>query len=352
MVAAARDREDALAEEVLLHIGMHKTGTSAIQRSFRDLDDGQVRYARLLAAGLYPNHSSAMEALVARNQAALVRRLGRGGFPLDALPDLRADISRELDNELDSPAGRLLISAEALSRLRQPEVATLRSRLGPRRVLAVGYVRDAFGFAASSFQQTLKGGRTDFTITPPNYRSRFGSWLQVLGAGNVMLRPFDRSRLHQGCVVRDLASLAGIETIGLKVVQHNMSLSLEAAAVLFVLNRAGLPADPLQRRKVVLALTRHRGRPFRLADEVVAPALDRSDIDWVEAIVGVPMGTPTSEAPTGDAVRGPGDMVRIARAALSDVSAHLRHEGLLHEAAQVEATIGGATVSLPARPRQ
>ncbi|WP_258304957.1 hypothetical protein, partial [Escherichia coli] len=88
----------------------------------------------------------------------------------------------------------LLFSAEGIS---HPEFAQADRRLAAffrercDRVDVIGYVRAPQSFAASAFQQYLKGGYVP-TKPKPHYRARFEKIDHASGRENVTLREFAR----------------------------------------------------------------------------------------------------------------------------------------------------------------
>lgn len=75
-----------MKDVVWLHIGPHKTGSSAIQKALQDYDDGTTRVARLGR----PNHSIALTAAfkIDLTQSLIFTRMG---IDAEAAGKLRAE---------------------------------------------------------------------------------------------------------------------------------------------------------------------------------------------------------------------------------------------------------------------
>lgn len=93
--------------EVILHIGMHKTGTSSIQDCLASFDDGTTRYAQFGVA----NHSIPMTTIFADDPYAyhIWRDQGAAASLVD---QRRSDYRAMLEQQLrSSDHERLIISA-------------------------------------------------------------------------------------------------------------------------------------------------------------------------------------------------------------------------------------------------
>jgi hypothetical protein len=149
----------------LVHIGTHKTGTTAFQLwSARHRDALRERCGVELYEGLYgPSHFEI--ALLCLRENRTMQQRWR--VPDAALDEWKDEVRAHVARQVAQPASRLLISAEGLSLLRyDDEVAALRDLLGPRQIKVAVCFREA-----SSFLESYRHEMTRRGITPSRYRS-------------------------------------------------------------------------------------------------------------------------------------------------------------------------------------
>jgi len=134
-------------DAILVHVGLHKTGTTAIQSLLaaarEDLAARDIRYP-----GPGEAHHNAARAL-------LRRRTGwadSGSAP----PSMR--VWKRLAHKATEHPGRTVISSEFLSHASDEDVARLVETLGKERVHIVVGVRHFAPLALSAWQQALKAG--------------------------------------------------------------------------------------------------------------------------------------------------------------------------------------------------
>ncbi|MEF9602459.1 hypothetical protein O4J55_08950 [Paracoccus sp. PXZ] len=308
------------AARAIIHVGMHKTGTSSIQDSYFRFRDSSFEYVNW-ASG---NHS-ALFILLFQDEDKLTNYHGfasRGDKFIAHLPQLRATWRSRLEAQISAEEGKtLLFSAEGIS---HPEFAQADRRLAAffrercDRVDVIGYVRAPQSFAASAFQQYLKGGYVS-TKPKPHYRARFEKIDHAFGRENVTLREFARGRLIGGDVVRDFA-----ETVGIsmppddQILRSNESLSLEATALLYVQRKygqgfiKGFNAAEKANNAFIARLAQIGTRKLAFSETMMAPMLDEiaDDIAWMEERLGHAFCEAGTASP--DAISSLDDLVEIA----------------------------------------
>jgi len=221
------------ADEVILHVGFAKTGTSAIQSAFR------LHKAPLLKMGvLYPGADDGhhhFQSMFADNPHTLIqiRRLDLSGAQAatDFIDAYRAGFEAEVRK---TKPRRIVLSTEYIAGMNQAELGRLADYLrgfGERlRVLA--YLRDPWGFSISMAQQEFRDGVWGGPIQL-GYRGAMMPMLESIERGlgtSLELRPY------HGDAVRDFADWIGvpIENFGDRA---NVGITFEAACVLTALNR-------------------------------------------------------------------------------------------------------------------
>lgn len=306
----------------VLHIGMHKTGSSSIQQSLAARDWPQHHYVREGA----PNHS-VMLRTVLQNDLSLLETARTGALPKD-LPAIQAKRREALEAELGQVTKPyVILSAEVLSGgnlVGRSGLEALRDLLTPHvdRIQVIGYVRPPVSKIQSRFQQKMKLAnlslnRARLEMPKIYYRTLLEPFDTIFGRENVTLVRFDRKTLTGGDVVLDFADRIGLAITPEDIVQANTSLSREAVAALYARNKYGV--GPLEFRP--WHRTRQRARqaveglgsgPFRLSAELLQPALDEmaTDIDWLEARMGEPMRDAPSEG--ADCIGSEADLLALA----------------------------------------
>lgn len=288
----------------MLHIGMHKTGSSSIQQSLAGYDDGHAFYGRFAR----PNHSLPLHTLFAAAPADHHLWV-REGLDEPAVERKRAEALECLDRDLTRRDREVLVlSGEDVGVLADDEkdrlVAHLRSRGAEIEVVA--YVREPAAFTASSFQQGVRGG----SVLPlqrgtirPGYRRRLERFLE-LAPGAVTVRAFEPDRLAGGSVVQDFCDIAGLDLGRLTVETANESLSIEALKLLLAFNASNgcSGGDRIvlgARRQLVATLRSLYGSGGSIPAERFACVADDSELEWLESATGVALPPATGTALDG-----------------------------------------------------
>lgn len=185
---------------VLLHIGVHKTGTTAIQAALADARP------ELKAAGIaYPGKSAAHHA---EAFAVLQKPWGwsaRGG---SLVSPARFD---RLAARVSGHAGRAVVSSEYFCEVDDQSAARVVRELGGDRVEVVVTLRNLGRMLPSSWQQYLKYGRT----------LSYSRWLKdVLGGpGGRNATPTFWRRHDHGAVVERWSEVVGPEKVTVLVLE-------------------------------------------------------------------------------------------------------------------------------------
>ena len=292
----------------IIHIGMHKTGSTSIQASLNRLADSRFLYADL---GPEPNHSIPLCVLFSSDPARCTsnkpskRHLGTD-------PAYWSLVRNRLDAAIGRCGDRtLLISGEDICSLARSDLAGLHRYFGARfdRVEVVAYVRSPAAYLASVFQQRVKGDLDEFNPAAMlrGYEETFGKFDELFGRANVHLWKFDPARFPGGCVVQDFCARLGIHLPRGRVKRANDSLPRPALDLLYCYRKFGkphgsedMPAGEAQRLgRVLSALGTDK---LRFAPELVQPILERhrADIQWMEERLGVSLDEDLGERRAGD----------------------------------------------------
>ena len=284
--------------DCILHFGLPKTGSTAIQFALRaGLLDPRFHYARFqepLTDG--GNHGRALAVLFSARAADFFLNV-RDGLHGPALEDLKRQMGGRFDEEISRlGTATWILHAESLMFLKRSELERLRDHLHARDVVVrpVGYVRSFRESWESLYVQSLKSGVGSPPLRAtrhPRASRRLVSDLDALfGRERVDLWLYDRRSFPRGCVVADFCGRLGIPAPSIGHEAVNRALCLDAVRLL---HAHGLFAgDDLRRRgdreSLVRVLGELRGPRFRIHPAVVAESMAAcaSDLDWLEDRVG------------------------------------------------------------------
>jgi hypothetical protein len=262
-----------MRREIILHIGISKTGTSSIQRAL-----AAVRPA-LLAAGVHypssPGHAN--HGLLPMSLVPISALRGFNPLLWEGLgPEARlARFREEFAAEMAAPpasATRIVFSAEQCAGLmNSPErLAALRALLAPHAATfrVIVYLRRQDRHFASGYVQSMRVGQ----VAPPgfgpggedglyDYAALLERWAGVFGAEAVTPRIFEPESLVGGDAVDDfldVLGLPGLVPADAPERQSNLSISPGAIALVLALAErlrstqpAALAPDSLLWRRVM-----------------------------------------------------------------------------------------------------
>ncbi len=240
---------------LLLHIGVHKTGTTAIQAALADartdLAADSVRYPGKLQA----HHRAAL--------AVLGRPWGwntRGGAVLDT------EHFDKLAKRANAHSGRVVISSEFFCEADEETARTVVERLGGERVKVVVTLRNLGKLLSSSWQQYLKYGLT----TP------YEKWLEDVFAnpGAARISPTFWKRHDHGAVLTRWAAAVGPENVSVLVLEDVPRDSMFVAFAQML----GVPSEVLTSR---MDLTSNRSMTAAEAELLVQlNARVKNEMQW------------------------------------------------------------------------
>lgn len=282
---------------VYLHIGMHKTGSTAIQSAFSGFDDGKTRYADLG----YENHSIPFYTAYSGNHQNYHVWRASGLHP-DKI-EAQKNICRARIEAAVAVAGtrNLIFSGEDISLLQHAAIEELRVLFAQFQceVQVIVYVREPVSFVTTSIQEVIKLGPTKLYVQTPIYRERIEKFIEVFGVERVTVRVFDRKRLHANDIIADFAKQVGVKAPP-KGKNNNTSLPTEAVKVIYLMNQLvsglGEQVDLIRaRRRMIAHVSASFTGPFLLPEALVAGIIQAEDIEWLYTATGVDFRRPEGQ---------------------------------------------------------
>lgn len=274
--------------QCILHVGMPKTGTSSIQNYLcRHLSDpnflyihfGEVNGTRALSTiGLEQPESY----WVHRRNRVSPRRAAR----------MRARYVKHLARSLRRAQDlnrTPILSGEGCWHLTRDQFLRLKALIhdGGFDVRVIAYLRPYRSWLESSFQQNVKWGtmRHNPLVSPeqglvlrqPDYLRRLDHLAEAFGESNLLIRPFRRRVLEQGCAVRDFCAQLGIDGQGTSVPRSNDGISLDAIRLFYAYSRFCRETDPptvRQTNALIHAMQSLTGEKLRFHPSVMAPVAE------------------------------------------------------------------------------
>lgn len=278
-------------KRVIVHCGMHKTGSSSIQNTLRDLETPDVIYAGLGRT----NHSAPIITMFSTRPEAYHghKKLGRTKKEID---QLRRWYLGEFNKALKSKQDTVIVSAEDLSS------ASFEVLSGFHRFVCDNnripeyccYVRDPIGFANSQYQQMSKGNPNAKFNEIIKYQDIFSKFLQLYNAKDISVWKFDPGSFQNGSVVQDFSARVGISNICPSEKRANESLSDTAAKLVYIFNKT-FPVSTGDRKlfkarmDMVEALSREfKGPSFKFPiGYITEDMIDWQDISYLKEKFGI-----------------------------------------------------------------
>jgi hypothetical protein len=289
--------DETKKRRVFLHAGMHKTGSTLIQRNLHELTEPGWFYPEYGWGGLNDLYH-----LLFEDSREAEKKLTSKEVHTQEQDKIREYWQEQLENHLRSGEENIIFSAERISGADAESLVRLRdffTRYG-HAVQVIVYVRPPVSFMASWLQQKILYHQST-SIQPmrlyPNYKRRIGNLDQVFGAENVNAILYDPAKFPNNSVYSDFMARIGLPEVVQHVTSANRSLSLEALALFFAWRRLVYPGpdhgrEILQRRGNLLRTLSDIGNTrVKLSEQIVEPVIEkkRADIDWIEARLGRPI---------------------------------------------------------------
>jgi hypothetical protein len=287
---------------LILHAGMHKTGSTSIQAALAAAGRRDFVYLDWQAA----NHSTLFTLLFEERPESYFA-FRRRGLDREALAALRQRWLARTERQVARAGSRpVVLSAERIATAPPDAIERLRDWFAPRcdGIDVFAYVRPAVPWVRSMFEQAVRTRATEFALRWPHYRRSLAPLDRVFGRDRVHLRAFRKAALSGGDAVQDFAAWAGLAGVPQDGAARNTGAAAEAVALCLYYWRhvAGADETPDAFRASQRIVRRLRGlgdTPFHIAPALMAALAEthRADLDWIAARLGEPLFDPADLHP-------------------------------------------------------
>jgi hypothetical protein len=232
--------------KLILHIGVHKTGSTAIQHWMSENWD--------LLAGkrlLYP-----FAYMVNAGHHELAWALGKRSRKSSSAATPQEIVHSILEEAETARAETIVLSSEAFERLKKPEIENLKALFRGLPAEIIVYLRRQDDALLSIYNQRVKSSanrycgtlgelaRNSKVLSRLDYRALTERWSEVFGADALRVKIYDQDRFPEGNVIPDFLANFGIVLEGQLTTQHkdiNRSIDPLSTEIIRRLNRREMP---------------------------------------------------------------------------------------------------------------
>jgi predicted 3-demethylubiquinone-9 3-methyltransferase (glyoxalase superfamily) len=234
-------------KEVILHIGLHKTGSTSIQKALKGYNKDGVK-----AIGFREeNHSIPMYTIFSENRYDYHIWRRNENYCRGDIEKKKSDYLKILSNECSNDKIKtLIISGEDLSVLNNSEVKFLADYLRTKKVKTtiICYVRDPLSWIASNSQERVKAGWPLVKIDEIFKRS-IQNYMQYFGRENIQIYDFQKSIKLTGSIVSHFSEILSIDIK--EPLRQNESLNAIQFALMQFLNTISINTNLDKTRNAV-----------------------------------------------------------------------------------------------------
>lgn len=280
-----------MTREFLLHIGRHKTGTTAIQRFVRDNSAALARCGIVYPAtpDQTPCHKHLAANMVNFQRAKWGKTNELGIFSFLGQDSIPADPKAAIESFFrDLPAGneRILLSSEGLCNV-FPVI--LREFVPPGRTRIIVYLREQLSYFLSAYAQAVQARKLCVGIEEflesrlLDYMAFLCGFAQAFGQEQITPRIYERRRFEAGDVRKDFLQVLHVKGEGFlyENVDPNPSIGGPLLAFKLALNRVStweerrlFQATYTALAQLALEYPRFRSKP-QVSPEVAKQTRDR-----------------------------------------------------------------------------
>jgi hypothetical protein len=234
---------------IIIHIGWHKTGTTAIQVFLKKNSNKLIHENKLY----YPNEG--LVGCAHHNIAWALRGIDKSPWGELNVTDGNLLIRQAIESGKKLDCQHLILSSEEFCSFSEQEIVKLNEILSYKnhKIMIVAYVRRQDLLIESSYNMEVKwwgsrmtGGFQQYVKnnTPfVKYDLTLDCWANVFGLENIKVRVYDTDYMPQNDIRLDFCHITGIDASELIFdnKRSNKSLGFNSLAFLRILNRFNIP---------------------------------------------------------------------------------------------------------------
>lgn len=283
-----------MKNEIIIHIGMHKTGTTSIQAMMYE------NISLLHKHGIYypnmdSNHSMMITSMFAKLPHTKNMLKKEGYVTEQQVSELKNQYKNALEKELKNPKiKKVIFSGEEISLLDKEELDDFSQWLAQfsKSTTIICCTRNPVDWYNSRIQQMLQARKKDITAlcdflcsdTKRTYMA-IKTYVDHFGKDNIILYDFDKNKKQiynkflQSC---DIDEKLVSKLLSKPIKLENESLSQEGSLVLSALNRLK-PCNKNKTNDDVTAIRRISGKKYKLSKSAMTRVIEHNEqaIQWL-----------------------------------------------------------------------
>lgn len=315
----------------IVHIGMHKTGSSSIQHNLNQTKNLNFSYFNLGVE----NHSIPIYSVFSKHRNNYHIHKNRGRTEED-IYKYNKDINNKFQNHIyeNMNHNTFVISGEDISVLSDTELVEFKNYLLNyfEKIQIVAYIRSPFSYTASTVQENIKNGSIDIVSLVknvfPKYKNRFEKFDFIFGKNNVYLHYFDKKSLVGEDITKDFLYKNNLETEEESFLSTNESMSLEAIALLYIYNKYA--TTPIANHNGVRAKYELRNLLLNVGSTKISlgkklfkniPTNYLEDLNWIESRMNMKISDEVSYFNNSKiSVNSEEDLYKVAKVAINELN--------------------------------